>query len=57
MAREQPDEFLRHLQDIVERLEHLRGQLATMHKSNKELLKAINANPKATNELLRASER
>ena len=57
MAREEPDEFLRHLQDIVERLDHLSVQLATMNKSNAKLLAAINANTEATNRLLRSSER
>ena len=57
MAREEPDEFLRHLQHIVERLDHLSGQLTTMTKSNAQLLKAINTNTQATNRLLRSPGR
>ena len=57
MVRKEPDEFLRYLQEIVERLDHLSVQLGTMHKSNKELLAAINKNTAATNKILGSSER
>lgn len=57
MVRKEPDEFRRQLQDIVERLDHLSVQLRAIHKSNKELLAAINKNTAAANRILGSSER
>jgi len=57
MARKEPDEFLRQVEDIVDRLDHMSVQLAEIHKSNKDLLAAITKNTAATNKILRSSER
>ena len=57
MGRQEPDEALQHvLQDIVERLDRMSDWADAMNESHTSLLAAINANMKATNELLRTSQ-
>ena len=57
MGRQEPDEGLQHdLKDIVERLDRMSDWVVAMNENNAMLLKAINANMEATNELLRTSQ-